>query len=98
MLSSSSTTRIRASDMAFRKTQGDLGAQSAIAADRDLAAVLLHDSMHESEPEPSRVVTGREERLERVRKVLGGNAVARVADRDLDHPGVALSFHPQLAA
>src|SRR2546426_11235752 len=97
MLTSSSTTRIRASGMALGETQGELGAQSAFAADRDLAAVLLDDAMHEGEAETGDVVAGREERLERVREVLGGDAVARVGDRDLDHTGSALGLHSQLA-
>src|SRR5713101_1568707 len=98
MLSSSSTTRIRASGMALRKTQGELGSRSAVAAHRDLAAVLLDDAMDEREAETGAVVAGREERLERVSKVFGCNAVARVADRDLDQSRMALGRQPQLAA
>src|SRR5713101_4473945 len=98
MLRSSSTTRTRALGMARGQMEGELGAQSAFASDRDFAAVLLGDSVREREPEASALMARGEERFEDVGQILGENSLAAVRHRQLDHTGVKTAVDPQLPA
>src|SRR5207249_8378458 len=84
MLRSSSTMSTRVSGMAGRQGKGKGRAQARRAADVDVPPVLLDDAVDEGEPEPGPLRLGREEGLEHVGDVARGDALAGVADRDLE--------------
>src|SRR5437899_2381671 len=98
MLRSSSTTSTRVSDMAGRQSQGEGRAQARRAPNVDLAPVLLDDTVDQREPEPGSFRLGGEEGLEYVRDVGGGDALAGIADRDLERVAAIGDGDPKLAA
>src|ERR671931_2218968 len=97
MLCSSSTTRTRVSATDRGEAEGEDAAGACRRLHVDLAAVVLHDSVDEGQPEPAAVGLRREERLEDVRKVLTRNALAGVADTHLETAARDSGRDPQLA-
>src|SRR5882762_10374382 len=79
MLCSSSTTstRVSATDRGEAEGEGAAGARRRLHV--NLAAVLLHDPLHEGEAEPAAVEFRGEEGLEDVTEVLARDALTGVA-------------------
>src|SRR5437762_2304334 len=98
MLRSSSTTRTRVSGMAGREGEGKGGAQARRAPNVDVPAVLLDDAVDEREPEARPLRLGREEGFEHVRDVARRNALAGIADRDLERVAANGDRDAKLAA
>src|SRR5260370_1187874 len=86
MLRSSSATRTRVSGIARGQGDRERRAEAGRAAHVDVATVLLHDPVHEREPEAGALRLGGEEGLEQVREVAGGDAAAGVAHAELQEP------------
>src|SRR5690348_2635773 len=91
-LSSSSTTRslpfgmVRRTPDRQRHAEGR--APTLATAQLDRAAMRLHDALGNPEAEPGPFfVLGGKERFEDVRQVLLGDALARIADLDMDRVG-----------
>src|SRR5512133_561256 len=96
MLCSSSTTSTRMSGIRGRERDGERAAQAWAAVDVDLAAVVLHDAVHQGEAEPATVGLGGEEGLEDVAEVGGLDPLSGVAHAQHETaPGG--HRHPQLA-
>src|SRR5918996_3071474 len=71
MLCSSSTTSTRMSGIRGRERHGEDAAGPRAALDVDLAAVVLHDAVHQGQAEAAAVRLGGEERLEDVPEIGG---------------------------
>src|SRR6185436_16189467 len=79
MLCSSSTTSTRMSGMRGQG-EGEDGAHAGAALDVDLAAVVLHDPVHEGETEAGPGGLGGVEGLEDMSEIVAGDPLAGVGD------------------
>src|SRR5256885_14446914 len=95
MLCSSSTTSTRMSGMRGQG-EGEDGADAGAALDVDLAAVVLHDPVHEGEAEPGTGGLGRVEGLEDVREVVAADALAGVGHPEEQPAAAGGHRHPRL--
>src|SRR6267143_4977339 len=98
MLCSSSTTSTRVSATDRGKAEGEDAAGARRRLHVNLAAVLLHDPLHEGEAEPAAVEFRGEEGLEDVTEVLARDALSGVAHAHLEPVAHHLRRHPALAA
>src|SRR5690348_6915341 len=97
-----STVLMRASSLAYRQREGESGSLARRALEVDLAPVQLDELPGQREPEPRALGLARvvapdlAELLEHEPLVLGGDADAGVAHRDLDLRRVELrrDVHP----
>src|SRR5438477_133874 len=96
MLCSSSTTstRVSATDRGEAEGEGAAGARRRLHV--NLAAVLLHDPLHEGEAEPAAVEFRGEEGLEDVTEVLARDALTGVAHAHLEPIAHHPCRHPDL--
>src|ERR671924_821392 len=98
MLCSSSTTSTRMSDIGRRQGDGEGAAHARAAVHVDVAAVVLHDAVYEREPEAAAAGLRREERLEDVAQVAGGDALTGVGHAQDQAAAGDCHRHLELAA
>src|SRR6267378_7493694 len=98
MLCSSSTTSTRVSATDRGKAEGEDAAGARRRLHVNLAAVLLHDPLHEGEAEPAAVEFRGEEGLEDVTEILARDALTGVAHAHLEPVAHHPRRHPELAA
>src|SRR5207245_9056933 len=94
--SSTTSTRVSATDRGEAESEDAAGARRRL--DVNFAAVLLHDPVNESEPEPAAVGLRGEEGLEDVTEVVTCDALAGVGPAHLEPATYHSRRHPQLAA
>src|SRR5689334_20320684 len=98
MLCSSSTTSTRMSAIEARQGDGEGAAESGTAVDVDLTAMILDDAVDQSQSESTPIGLRREEWLEDLGEVGGGDPLAGVVDAQHQPPPGRAHRNAQLTA